>query len=120
MLSYPIYIIDLPSGGCRVVFPEGKEDLNHADFWSDVVATMVAKLYGIPLQYVEELKNAPYCMRRARISSSGSVYYGEEQSDMLMEVIRLAVDDQNLEWKFDEHESRTDYDMQMLANARCR
>lgn len=102
------------------MFPEGKEDLNHADFWSDVVATMVTKLYGIPLQYVEELKNAPYCMRRARISSNGSVYFGEEQSDILIKTIRSAVGDRNLKWKFDEHESRTDYDMQVLASVRCR
>lgn len=120
MSSYPIYIIDLPNGGCRIVFPEGKEDLNHADFWSSVVATVVAKSYRIPLRHIEELKNAPYCIRRARISSNGSIYFGEEQSDILMEAIRSAVGDRDLEWKFDEHESRTDYDMQVLASVRCR
>ena len=116
--SYPIYIIDVLNGGVEIVFPEGKEDINHVDFWSETVARSTVKLCGVKQRNVESLKNAPYCMRRARITSKGIVYYGEEQTDELLEKIREAVGEPDLKWGFDEHETRTEYDQSIFKIAK--
>lgn len=116
--SYPIYIIDLSKGRIQIVFPEGKEDLNHADFWSDTVAALVVEFGGAKKQNLENLKNAPYCMRRARITSRGIVYYGEEQTDKLLDQIKEAVGEPDLKWGFDEHESRIEFDQSVLESCK--
>jgi len=117
MASYPIYIIDT-SEGVQIVFPKGKQDLNHADFWSDTVADLVVEFGCAKKQNLKNLKNAPYCMRRARVTSNGVVYYGEEQTDELLNQIKQAVGEPDLRWSFDEHESRIEFDQSILESCR--
>ena len=112
--SYPIYLVDLPDEDVTVVFPEGKKDINHTDFWSDTVAALTVKLSGVKKKNLDSLKNAPYCMRRARINSRGIVYYGEEQTDELLDKIRESVGEPELKWGFDEHETRLEFDQSIL------
>src|SRR5258708_2880386 len=107
MGSYPIYILRLGNTD-KIVFPEGKEDLGHCDFWERCVASKVARHYRIPL---EKLLDLPYCQRRARICSD-KILYGEALSKSLLAKIRKAVEQPELVFAFDEHEKRLAYDIQ--------
>ena len=107
MTNYPIYIVDLNEKNL-VVFPEMKAEKSHSDFWEEVVAKIVAKHFGIPLQ---RLLNLLYCQRRARISSKGLVFYGEKQTKILLRTISKATGETNLRWAFDEHEARLPFDV---------
>jgi len=107
LTTYPIYILDL-DGTDRVVFPEGKTDISHSEFWEETVALVVVRHYGIPHA---PLLNLPYCQRRARITSRGTVFYGEQQTKALMKTIRASVGESNLAWEDDEHEQRLPMDM---------
>ena len=106
-MSYPIYILDVGQDDYLIVFPEGKEDLNHSDFWEQTVARIVARHLHLPL---EELLNLPYCQRRTRISGK-IVYYGERTSRKLLKMIEKAVGETGLEWGYDDHEMRSEFDV---------
>lgn len=106
-MSYPIYILDLEDGGPTILFPEGKVDLDHSVFWEQKVAAIVAKHYRLP---VKDLKNLPYCFRRARISGD-IVYYGEKFTKSLLKQIEKAVGEKGLRFVYDEHEQRLSYDV---------
>jgi hypothetical protein len=110
-MSYPIYIFDEGQEDYLNVFPEGKEDLNHSDYWEATVARMVARYLKLP---VEDLLNLPYCQRRARISGD-TVYYGERQTKKLLKSIVKAVGEPGLKWGYDEHEQRLTYDCHDFA-----
>jgi len=69
---------------------------------------MVAKHYRIPLK---PLENLPYCQRRARVTSSGLVYYGEKQTKKLLLAIKKALGESELTWVFDDHEMRLPEDV---------
>jgi hypothetical protein len=59
MKTYPIYLLQL-GDTFQVVFPEGKEDIGHSDFWESIVSQIVAKHYNISQA---KLANLPYCQR---------------------------------------------------------
>ena len=109
--SFPVYILDL-SGEDRIVFPENREDLSHSEFWETVVTGIVAQHYRIA---VARLENLPYCQRRARIVLARNkppiVYYGEQQSDELLAAIAAAVEIPDLQWRYDDHEKRLEFDV---------
>ena len=107
MKTYPIYILDL-DGNDKVVFPKEKSDLSHSEFWEETVAGLVAAHFGIPRG---PLTNLPYCQRRARISSNGSVYFGEQQTNKLLNLIATAVGAKKLSWVYDDHEKRLPLDI---------
>ena len=111
MSSYPIYILDLGLKEDKIVFPEGKADLNHSDYWEMTVARMVALYLRVPLS---EILNLPYCQRRARISGK-NVYYGERVSKKLLKLIEKAVGETGLKFVYDEHEQRLEYDVSGLT-----
>ena len=102
-MTYPIYILDL-GREATIVFPDGKADLDHSDFWEATVARIVARHFRIPL---EALLNLPYCQRRARISGN-VVYYGERTSQKLLRQIETAVGATGLRFVYDDHEKRLD------------
>lgn len=109
-MSFPVYILDL-SGNDRVVFPEDQRDLNHSDFWTSIVAKIVADHFRFP---VKRLLNLPYCQRRARIvvrDDEAFAYYGERQTKKLLKLITKSVGLLELQWRFDEHEQRLDFDV---------
>jgi hypothetical protein len=111
MSSYPIYILNLGKDEYKIVYPEGKADLNHSEFWEATVAKIVASGLHLPL---ENLLNLPYCQRRARISDK-KVYYGEKQSKNLLKQIEKAVGEKGLKFVYDEHETRLEFDVAELA-----
>jgi hypothetical protein len=106
-MSYPIYILDLGGAEFSIVFPAGKADLNHSDYWEATVARIVARHFCVP---PDELANLCYCQRRARIND-GIVYYGERQSKKLLRQIERAVGETALRFVFDEHETRLEFDI---------
>jgi hypothetical protein len=105
--SYPIYILD----NDQIVFPPEKNDIGHCEFWETTVHKIVAELYRIPAR---KLINLPYCQRRARIYNS-KVYYGETFKQSLLLKIKKAVGEK-LEFAYDEHEARLEYDVLLLNN----
>lgn len=106
-MSFPIYILDLGGDEYAIVFPEGKVDIDHNDFWEATVARIVARHLHLPL---EGLLNLPYCQRRARINGK-IVYYGEKRTKKLLRQIEKAVGETGLEWGYDDHEMRLEYDL---------
>jgi hypothetical protein len=106
--SYPIYILDLGGKDYSVVFPEGKVDLDHSDFWEKTVSRLVARHFRLPL---EAVANMPYCQRRARINGN-IVYYGEKTTKKLLKMIEKAVGETGLRFAYDDHEKRLGYDVQ--------
>jgi hypothetical protein len=105
MKTYPIYI--LPDG---IVYPADKSDISHVEFWEESVARIVANLYDLPLY---SILNIPYALRRARVVDD-IVYYGEEQSEELLQRIRKALDNDNLHFAYDDHEKRLAVDVAQL------
>ena len=105
--NYPIYILDFGDSKFEIVFPEGKKDLMHVEFWKYTVAPMVAKRLRLSLK---ELENLPYCQRRARICGK-NVYYGEEPSHELLRQIKEAVGEKALAFVYEEHETRLEFDI---------
>jgi hypothetical protein len=105
-LIHPIYILCL-GGELVVVFPKDKADIPHSDFWENTVAPLLAAHFSIPLK---PLLNLPYCQRRARVSSKGLVFYGEQQSAKLLRIISKATGEPNLGRAVDEHEVRLPFD----------
>jgi hypothetical protein len=99
--SFPIYFL-LLGKRLRVVFPEGREDIGHCDFWEQTVASVVANFYRIPLP---KLLNLPYCQRRARVYGA-NVYYGERPAPVLLRAARKALADDTLVFAYDDHEKR--------------
>ena len=106
-MSYPIYILDLEDEP-TILFPKDKVDLDHSVFWERTVAAIVAKHYKLPLK---ELRNLPYCFRRARINDN-IVYYGERPTKKLLKQIEKAVGEKPLRFVYDEHEQRLSYDVE--------
>ena len=115
-MSYPVYITDLGGEGYTILFPEGKVDLDHCDFWEKTVARIVARHFGLP---VGDLLNLPYCQRRARISGK-VIYYGEKTNRKLLKLIENAVGETGLKWYYDDHEKRLEFDSQELSALRLR
>ena len=109
MKSYPLYILRLGSE-LRVVFPEGKQDIRHTEFWEQTVSRIVASYYGIPQRQFVDL---PYCERRARVVGH-HVWYGEDHDPVLLELIRKAVGDEALVFCHDEHEKRLKDDVKQF------
>jgi hypothetical protein len=107
-MSYPIYILDLGGEDYAIVFPESKVDLDHTDFWDGTVARIVARHFHLPL---EDVVNLPYCQRRARINDK-IVYYGEKTTKKLLKLIEKAVGEKGLQFAYDDHEKRLEYDVQ--------
>jgi hypothetical protein len=99
--NYPLYLLNL-SGTIQVVFPEGKEDIGHMDYWENVVSHLVAKHFHIPQA---KLANLPYCQRRARVVGDRSLYGGKADPTLLNQ-IRQAVGQDNLVFVYDDHEKR--------------
>jgi hypothetical protein len=99
--SYPIYLLKLGEE-IRVVFPEDKQDIGHADFWDQTVSSLVAEHYNVPQR---SLANILYCQRRGRIVGS-TLYYGEKDGPEVLRLVRQAVGIEDLVLYFDEHERR--------------
>ncbi len=53
-MSFPIYLLDLNEGEPTIVFPEGKVDLDHSDFWEGTVAGIVASHFKLNPKDSEE------------------------------------------------------------------
>ena len=111
-MTYPIFILDLGGEDDAIVFPEGKADLDHCDFWEETVARIVARHLRLPLH---ELMKLPYCQRRARISGS-VVYYGEQPGRKLLRQIEKAVGATGLRFVYDDHEKRLVFDVLEFAD----
>jgi hypothetical protein len=111
--SYPIYILELGDAEPEIVFPAGKKDLMHVTFWHNTVARRVARKLKIPL---EEILNLPYCQRRARICGK-RIYYGEITQHSWTGLLKLkrqiqnAVGERGLGFVYEEHESRSEFDV---------
>lgn len=104
--SFPIYILKLHDE-YQIVISEGQKDMAHIDFWEQTVADIVAAHYQLP---VNALIYLPYCQQRARIYKN-RIYYGEEQQPLLLATIKLALNNDNLAFFYDEHERRLLYDV---------
>jgi hypothetical protein len=101
MQTYPVYLLEF-GDTTHVVFPEGKEEIDHTDYWETVVSHLVAKHYHIPQA---KLANLPYCQRRARVVGDRCLY-GENPDPTLLNQIRQAVGHDNLIFVYDDHEKR--------------
>jgi hypothetical protein len=104
--SFPVYLLRSEQGW-EVVYPEGKRDIGHTDFWEDTVSRLVARRYRIPRT---ELVNLPYCQLRARIVGD-TVYFGEQPDPGLLQAIRKAVGNDRLAFAHDDHERRLKEDV---------
>ena len=107
--SFPIYILMLEKEGdadappeIETVFPEGRVDIGHPEFWEQTVAAIVADYYLLPLPEISAL---PYSQRRARIYQN-RIYYGEEQDKDLLKAIRQKLGNDELAFFYDDHERR--------------
>ena len=107
-MSYPIYILDLGDDTPKILFPEGKVDIDHTVFWERTVCAIVARHFKLPHR---SLKNLPYAFRRARISGE-IIYYGEKFTKTLLKQIEKAVDQKGMRFVYDEHEQRLVYDVE--------
>jgi hypothetical protein len=105
-MDFPVYLLRLGQDW-QVVFPAGKTDMGHTDFWEETVSRIVAHHYKIPR---EKLMNLPYSERRARIVGN-QVYYGGRRDPDLLEAIRKATGNSELAFCFDEHERRLKEDV---------
>ena len=103
-MTYPIYILELSDW--KIIFPDNKEDLGHTEFWEREVAGIVASHFSIPKH---RLLNLPYSQRRARIVNN-TIYYGETPSTKLLHRIRKALDNNQLQFVYDNHEKRLSED----------
>ena len=99
--SYPIYLLRFEDKW-QVVFPEGKQDIGHTDFWEQTVSFVVAEHYKIPQM---KLENVPYSQRRARIVGD-TIWYGGKPDPDLLKAIRKAADNKHLVFRYDDHERR--------------
>jgi hypothetical protein len=81
--GYPLYLL-LLDDQWKVVFPTGKRDIGHTDFWEQTVSRYVADHYKIP---AIKLVNLPYSQRRARVVGD-KVHYGEKADPELLKLIR--------------------------------
>jgi hypothetical protein len=106
MNTYPIYLLNL-GGKLTVVLPEPRTDVGHTEFWESTVSQIVADHYGIPRQL---LLNLPYCQRRARIVGN-VVYYGGKPNPKLLRLIRKAIGNRKLVFRYDDHERRLRHDV---------
>jgi hypothetical protein len=98
---FPIYILCL-DGKWLIEFPEPREDIGHTRFWEDHVSHVVARHYEISQALLE---NLPYCQRRARVVGN-RVYYGGKPDANLLQSIREAVGNEELDFVYDDHEKR--------------
>jgi hypothetical protein len=105
-MDYPVYLLRL-NDKWRVVFPEGKADIGHTDFWEKTVSRTVADFYKIPRAL---LVNLPYSQRRARIVGD-ALYYGGRPDPDLLAAICTATGNRKLVFCFDEHERRLKEDV---------
>ncbi len=101
MSIFPVYLLKLDEA-FQVVFPEGKEDIGHSDFWEKTVSGIVSQHFKIPQA---RLANLPYCQRRARVVGD-RCYYGEEGTPELLALVRQAVGNRKLAFVHDDHEKR--------------
>jgi hypothetical protein len=98
---YPVYLLELGEE-IKVVFPDDKRDINHADFWEQTVSFLVADHYRLPQ---DKLANLPYCQRRCR-AVGNSMYYGEKNDGAeILRLVQQAVG-QELVLCPEEHEKR--------------
>ena len=75
------------------------------------MANIVADHFDLP---IKKLLSLPYCQRRARIvvrEAEAVVDFVERQSKKLLKLISKAVALPDLEWQFDEHEQRLEFDV---------
>ena len=93
--GFPIYILDDDT----ILYIE--EDLNHVDYWHDIVSKIVADKHGI---LRKRLLNLPYCQRRARVIGN-SFYCGEKITKKLIKKIEKILN-RKLKYIYDEHETR--------------
>lgn len=109
--SFPIYILKL-GRRIEVVFPEGKGDLSHSDFWEQTASFIVARHFKIPQP---KLANLVFSQRRARVvPRANRVYYGEKPIPALLAKIRRALENDELEFVHDDHEKRLKYDVRQF------
>ncbi len=101
MDAFPIYILKL-GDEIKVVFSEDRKDIGHTDFWEKKVAKIAAAHHKIPLKKLIDL---PYCQRRARVVGI-KVYCGQRPAPVLLNAIRLALEDDRLVFVHDIHEKR--------------
>ena len=106
MNIFPLYLLELGKD-TKVVFPDGKEDIGHSDFWERTISNVVAGYYDIPLS---KLFNLPFCQRRARVVGD-KCYYGEKTTPELLDLVRKAVGNERLAFFFDDHEKRLKEDV---------
>ena len=99
--SFPIYILQF-GRRWKIVFPEGKADIGHCDFWEQTTSFLVADFFKVPQK---RLLNLPYCQRRARICGN-KVYYGEAFRPSLLATMKKAVKNKKLVFVYDIHEQR--------------
>lgn len=107
--TYPLYILQLGEQA-QVVFPEGKQDLGHTEFWERTASFIVARYYKISQEW---LVNLPYSQRRARVVGQ-RVYYGGKPDAGLLQLIRDAAEDQDFVFCRDEHEQRLRHDVRQF------
>lgn len=101
MSSFPIYILDNDTICISEI------DIPHPEFWKKEIA----KKYSTPLAIAREI---PYCQRRGRIVND-KLYCGERLNNKLLNKIRQMTN-QKLELIYDEHETRTEYDVSIMKS----
>ncbi len=105
-MTFPIYILKLEK--FHVIFPQGKRNLSHPEFWENTVHKIVSAYFKIP---AKKLFNLPYSQRRARIVNS-KIYYGEKDcNEELLQLIRQTLNDDTLYFVYDDHEKRLKEDV---------
>ncbi len=107
--TFPIYILRL-GDETVIVEPQDRQDVGHTDFWEATVASMVARHFRIP---VTKLLNLPYCQSRARVVDN-KVYYGGKHDPDLLERIRAALHNADLQFAYDGHERRLPEDVRQF------
>ena len=105
MKCYPIYLLEL-GDEIQVVFPEGKEDIDHADFWEETASLLVAQHYNVP---AAALANLPYSQRQCRVVNK-ILDYGERDRTKVLRLVQKAVGEK-LTLCYEEHEKRLPEDV---------
>lgn len=103
--GFPVYILDDDTILYEI------QDINHVDYWKNVVSIIFSKKYGISKSYI---LNLPYSQRRARVVGN-KFYCGEKITKKLFKKIEKTLN-RKLSYIYDEHETRCEFETARLKS----
>jgi hypothetical protein len=103
--GFPVYILDDDT----IIYDI--QDVNHVDYWRDIVSVVFSKKYNITRSDIIDL---PYSQRRARVVGN-NFYCGERITKKLIKKIEKTLN-RKLNYIYDEHETRCEFETSKLKS----